>query len=339
MSTLQSALLAKYGELLAEFEHRVVWVSDVKTNEMLYMNRMAKVLIGIEEDDEYLGKPCYQVLHGNNRPCTFCPNCKNVSDNHYCWTQYNVRAHKWLIIDDHLITVDDHTCRMEITKELLPNEMGQINSENILLQSIQTLTANKDFHSAIDTFLEMVGGFYFADRTYVFELDFENGVTNNIFEWCDIGVEPQIDLLQNVPINEVDEWIASFLQNKEYVIRSLEDDLDHDSDTYKRLAPQQITALLVAPIFIEEKLFGFIGVDNPELQLDNINLLRAATDVIAVEIDKQRMLERLEYLSYTDILTGTYNRNRYIRELHERYHNPPQTLGVIIADINGLKGL
>jgi len=37
------------------------------------------------------------------------------------------------------------------------------------------------------------------------------------------------------------------------------------------------------------------------------------------------------------VLTGVDNRNSYIRELNERYRNLPDTLGVIVVDINGLK--
>ncbi|MBQ3107555.1 MAG: EAL domain-containing protein, partial [Firmicutes bacterium] len=65
-------------------------------------------------------------------------------------------------------------------------------------------------------------------------------------------------------------------------------------------------------------------------------LLRASSDFIAVEMERRRNKERLEFLSSTDSLTGVYNRERYIRELSERYQNVPARLGIIVADINGL---
>ena len=325
--------------LLESLDGKIAWISDVETYEMLYMTDLAKKLIELSDNETYRCKKCYEVLHGTSRPCTFCPNNKLSTENTYSWSQYNIKTKKWLSIEDQLVVHKGRYYRVEIATEIRPEALEVPNAESILLQSIQTLTTGKNFQAAINTFLEMVGGFYFADRTYVFELDFENVVTNNTYEWCAEGVTPQIDFLQKVPISEVEDWLVRFREHREYVIRSVEDELDHDSDTYKRLVVQNIFSLLVAPLFIDDRLYGFIGVDNPELRTDNINLLRAASDVIAIEIDKRHMLERLEYLSYTDMLTGVANRNRYIKELTERYHNPPSTLGVIVADINGLKGL
>lgn len=339
MNAKEAAYYENNKDLLESLNGKIAWISDVETNEMLYMTDLAKQLIKLSTDEDYRCKKCYEVLHGTNRPCTFCPNNKLSAESTYSWSQYNIKTKKWLSIEDQLVIHKGHHYRVEIATEIRPEALEVPNAESILLQSIQTLTTGKDFRAAIDTFLEMVGGFYFADRTYVFELDFENGVTNNTYEWCAEDVTPQIDFLQKVPLSEVDDWLVRFREHREYIIHSVEDELDHDSDTYKRLKVQNIFSLLVAPLFIDDQLYGFIGVDNPELRTDNINLLRAASDVIAIEIDKRHMLERLEYLSYTDMLTGVANRNRYIKELNEQYHNPPATLGVIVADINGLKGL
>ncbi|MBQ4049011.1 MAG: GGDEF domain-containing protein [Clostridia bacterium] len=338
MNAEETIYYENYKELIDSLQNEIAWISDVETYEMLYMTDRAKALISCC-DDGYRNQKCYEVLHGNNRPCTFCPNFKLAAEGTYNWSQYNIKTKKWLSIEDRLLVHKDRHYRLEVAHEIRPEMLEIPNAESILLQSIQTLTTGSDFQTAINTFLEMVGGFYFADRTYVFELDFEKGVTNNTYEWCAEGVTAQIDFLQQVPISEVEDWVVQFLKKHEYVIRSVDKELEHDSDTYKRLIVQNIHSLLVAPLFIDDRLFGFIGVDNPELRIDNINLLRAASDVIAVELDKRSMLERLEYLSYTDMLTGVSNRNFYIKKLEENYRNPPSKLGVIVADINGLKGL
>lgn len=47
--------------------------------------------------------------------------------------------------------------------------------------------------------------------------------------------------------------------------------------------------------------------------------------------------ERLEFLSYRDILTSLFNRHKYLEMLSEYIKAPPQNVGVAYIDLNGLK--
>lgn len=49
------------------------------------------------------------------------------------------------------------------------------------------------------------------------------------------------------------------------------------------------------------------------------------------------MIKELQQMSFIDSLTGLYNRNQYSIVISKLEENPPVQLGVIYADVNGLK--
>ena len=79
------------------------------------------------------------------------------------------------------------------------------------------------------------------------------------------------------------------------------------------------------------------GVDNPRAYAGNPVLLQSLAYFIANEITKRRMISKHTYLNYHDPLTGLLNRNSYIAYLESRPEERLQSLGVVVADINGLK--
>lgn len=59
---------------------------------------------------------------------------------------------------------------------------------------------------------------------------------------------------------------------------------------------------------------------------------------LARDITEQRQLEdRLRYLSYTDILTGLYNRTSFEEKIKYKNKEENLPLGIIMGDVNGLK--
>lgn len=334
-----------YDQLRESLMDSISYVSDMKTHEMLFMSDPAMALFGLQNHEEYRGRKCYQVLHGVDRPCTFCTNNKIAAERSAAWVQYNQRLKKWMLVNDCFNDANDRMLRVETMQEINGRQLwqqeltDQLNMETILLQCIQTLSSNTSMHAALSSFLEMVSRFYCADRAYIFEFNLEKQTLSNTFEWCAEGVSQEINNLQDIPLSVVDDWMVKFRADGEFFISSVDTDLDPESIDYKLLAAQNIDSLMAAPLFSKGVISGFIGVDNPEANLNNINLLRATSDFVAMEIDRRRILQDLEYLSYTDTLTGAYNRHKYVHDLNTRYKNPPQMLGILLVNINGLKSI
>ena len=58
--------------------------------------------------------------------------------------------------------------------------------------------------------LRDIGGYYDADRAYIFEAGRNRRVYNNTFEWCRAGVTPEIANLQNIPVDGMECWFEAF---------------------------------------------------------------------------------------------------------------------------------
>lgn len=321
----------------------IIYISDLETYELLYINEAGKKAFKID-NNAYQEKKCYQVLQGKEEPCSFCTNNKILKGNKYRWTNYNEILDAYFAITDQLIEIKPgYKARMEEAIDITANELqkqklgNKVIIDETLLKCIKTLNENKDLKSAIYRMLAMIANFYEGNRAYIFEIDSENDVINNTYEWCAKGVSKEIDHLQNIPIQIFDSWIHQFEKQGSIAISSLDKDTDITSEEYQILANQGIESLIAAPLYNGNQLIGIIGVDDPKKFIENLELLTSISLFIMNDIQKRELIQQLQYLSYIDTLTGLYNRNRYTQELLTLKERKVNKLGVVYVDLNGLK--
>lgn len=235
---------------------------------------------------------------------------------------------------------------MDIHKNLnqtteLDSARNDLSVEKKLLDCIENLIMNDDFTAAVNSVLTTILEHYDADRTYIFEFQWKENLIRNTYEICRDGITPQIENLQTVPIDVVARWVDSFEDQEENTIILIGDvDALKDDPTrrleYDCLHPQGIKSLIAVPIFINGKLHGFHGIDNPRSHMDALTLLTQLTYIIANELQKRLLTEALTKKSYQDPLTGLNNRLAY-DEMLEHLRGKEFPVGVGFLDINGLK--
>ena len=213
----------------------------------------------------------------------------------------------------------------------------QLTISNTLVQCIATLSNGVDMDKSINRVIEIVNGYFKGDRAYLFELDYENQTTSNTYEYAIDGITKEIDNMQNVPISAVSFWIDRFNEAGMFCIGDIEKDIDKDSNTYAILSAQNIRSLISVPIMQKGEIIGFLGVDNPKTNADDLTLLSSAVLFLSDNLEKRYHQELLERLSYEDALTKMYNRNKFDEVVDELKENKPQSLGVAYVDMNGLK--
>ncbi len=206
-----------------------------------------------------------------------------------------------------------------------------------LINCITVLTEEKDINKAIDLLLKILNDYFDGDRAYLFEFDYENQVTNNSYEYAAEGVTKEIENLQNIPLDVIDSWIRKFEETGTFYISSLDKDVDKHSDTYRILDMQQIQSLIAVPLVENETIIGFLGIDNPKKNYDDLSLLSSATYFILDGIDRRESHAKLHKLSFEDSLTSVYNRNRFNHLLKEVEGRAIENVGVAFFDLNGLK--
>lgn len=318
----------------------MVYVSDVETHELVYMNRHLRNALGYRSQTEYIGKKCYRVLQGSNAPCSFCTNQQLESGKFVSWTHRNPVLNKRFLVKDSLLNIHGRKYRIEIAIDANSDSSCKspyyyARSETILNECMQQMFSNANPEETIQNMLSYIGKTFSCDRAYIFEL-YDNQTTSNTYEWCSENVTPQKEFLQNVSVSAIDWWLSLFADNEVTVISDLEEIRTVYPESYAILKPQDVHSLAAGPIKVDGKIIGFIGVDNPDSQM--IPLITPLLNVLgyftSTLLKRRDLLSRLHELSYHDQLTGALNRHA----LSERYGDlKMDSVGVIYCDITGLK--
>lgn len=206
----------------------------------------------------------------------------------------------------------------------------------MLNSCVGKLNSDTDIDVGINNLLATVNDYFQADRTYVFEIDPDRDVLINTFESiCGQEVSAQMDNLQEVPVSVIEVWMQNFRQGCSYYMSDLEQERGQPS--YEMLKAQQVWRLLAVPLMKGGAMVGFLGVDNPRAHYDDATLLASIQFFVTNSLDRKKQQAYLEKLSYRDMLTGLYNRNRYIERLEAYKQVQDQQIGAIYIDLNGLK--
>lgn len=88
-----------------------IYICDMETYEVYYMNRAHKKLIGI---DEYEHKKCYQLVHNKNAPCAFCTRWELKEKDSGSWNTYNHDMEDDVIIKDRIIDWNGRDAKLQI---------------------------------------------------------------------------------------------------------------------------------------------------------------------------------------------------------------------------------
>ena len=205
----------------------------------------------------------------------------------------------------------------------------------ILNKCIAELISGEDEDAAISNLLRIISGYFDGDRSYIVQIDEKRNVCTNTYEYAMNGVTAEKDNLQEVPMEILDIWMDSFRKNGLYYIPDIEE--EQGQPYYETLKMQDITRLLAVPLNSDGKIIGFLGVDNPRLHYEDHTLLSSIQYFLTDSLKAKERKACLQYMSYRDMLTTLYNRNRYIQVLEGMQAKTVIKTGVAYIDINGLK--
>ena len=146
---------------------------------------------------------------------------------------------------------------------------AELEAERFMTDQISLLHEAEDLADGINFMLKSIGEFTDADRAYVFETS-ENHTSTNTYEWCAAGVTPQIQNLHDIPFESMPKWIEVFLHGENILIEDLEAYRESMPLEYELLKVQNVSTLIAFPISVHEKLIGFVGVDNPDMEKSSL---------------------------------------------------------------------
>ncbi len=173
--------------------------------------------------------------------------------------------------------------------------LDDLNQQKLIAQVSQLLTAADKFDSSVQEVINKIGQYLGVSRVYIFENSGDGLQTSNTYEWCNQNIAPQIDQLKNIPYTS----IPSFPKLLESEGRIFSIDISKlPEDIYQVLQPQGIISILILPLIVEQKFFGFIGFDEcvkvRQWNPSEVALLESMAGIVSNAFQQQLFQDRLK---------------------------------------------
>ncbi|MDE5741556.1 MAG: sensor domain-containing diguanylate cyclase [Oscillospiraceae bacterium] len=321
--------------------NELVYVSDMDNHEIIYMNKKCMEVCGVSDFGELKGRKCYEVIQGNSSPCAACTNDKLTEGEFMEYKFFNTFLNKHLLVMNTMRTESDRRCRFELAVDISRHEASAQSLdryeelEKRVNDGIKHAACETDPDKSLNIILEFLGKTLKGERAYIFEKNTHGD--DNTYEWTAVGVTPEKDNLQNLPPEVCENWYRYFSENKNVMFDDIEKMRRDDPLQYENLKGQNIRSIVVVPLYDDNRVIGFYGIDNPPGQAleQTLNMLQIVGYFISSMIKRRDMINRLREISLCDWLTKLGNRhamNEYISGIDEN-----KSLGIVYCDITRLK--
>lgn len=215
-----------------------------------------------------------------------------------------------------------------VSEKIDSNDNNRISGGQIAEYVFRVLYNSSDVKNAVSSILEIVGLQFDVSRVYIFENVDHDQYCCNTFEWCNQGVEPQMDVLSHVSYDRDlgGNYIDNFDENGIFYcsdIKSL------PKLQYEILAPQGIKSMLQCAIKSNGIFKGYVGFDecrqNRYWTQEQIDVLVFISEILSVFLLKSRAETNLKQESRS--LLSVLNNQR-----HSIYVIDPQTFQILFMN-------
>ena len=318
-------------------------IIDNETYEVLFINKRGSKTLGIEQQESYGGKTCYEILHNRKTMCEKCGGCLDEGVSQVTWRTYDKLRDRHYEIKDQLMIYRGRRARLEIavdiTEQVKQGEALQLAlaMEMTISKAINILYSESRYTSGLEKMFAFVGEKLQAERLFMYE---RHGYSfKAALEWRAEGVSRSSDMWNNILYDELPEAVQrGFDKFRAIEVRDVRELRDDQPEVASRLLENGVYNFCVMPLQIDKEIIGFFGAENIlENQVRNMaSLMKTLSYFISATLRSYRNKQLLETLSFTDAMTGVGNRNAFNRQV-EHLKGKKKSLGVIFFDLNALK--
>ena len=168
-------------------------------------------------------------------------------------------------------------------------------AENSLVQyAFRRLYTSENVEEAINETIALVGQKMNVSRVYIFENSDDNRFCSNTYEWCNEGIQPEIENLQGISYDDdINGYVDMYDDNGIFYCPDVNTLPDNIRDI---LEPQGIKSMLHCAIRDKGQFRGYIGFDECVTQRmwtkEQIDALTFLAEAISVFLLKKRQQDR-----------------------------------------------
>lgn len=291
---------SNFAGMFLDHSDIIGYIRDMESYDLLYMTGVAMKEYAIASDKDYREQKCYRVFHGLTAPCPFCPQEKLSFEHEYRWEHYNEKIDRWLDNSDRLITVDGRRCHLQVGRDITVRKQedilsatGNITSEDVIFRALHILKQEKDISVALVRILKAISVYYQSDRACIFELDMERAAVGRSYVWQ----RPELERLgEAVPeFAAISPWLKKLEAGAVLSSRDVQRKVERGTALAGILEERDVQSLILAPLFTDGRLVGFLSVDNPRIKAENVMLLQNISSFIQEELQRRDLAEQLDF--------------------------------------------
>ena len=236
-----------------------------------------------------------------------------------------------------------------LNKEMDTGKFSAVSPDiaSFVIKTCVELRSENDFLSSMDTVISDLRTYTDSFAACVLTIEQDQQKFEIISESVRDNVLCIKDVFSSIPYYIVASWEGLVRETNCIIIKN-----EHDMEHYAKLAPDwvqnlkenDVHALVLYPLIHHGGIIGYLYITN----FDTANILRLQETIelisffLTAEVANHLFLERLEYLSNVDMLTGVFNRNCMnvnVDELSLKLEFNPRPFNVAFCDLNGLKSI
>lgn len=261
-----------------------------------YISPSVKRILGFDPE-ELIGKKIFDIVHEADR--AILAERLALPDNHMSSFEYRFITKsgeiRWLRKSTVSLRKEEYLISKVGTLTDITESKQTKDFENQLLQLSPKLTCTtiSEIDNTLNLVLNKIGEFLNAGRAYIFEFSADESTFSNTYEWCSKDIHPEIRNMQEIPAKFFPMLISTLQNHEDILIPSAFDLPDSWHAEREFFLSRSIRSMILIPIFTEEKMLGFVGLDSVLNQKvytsSEINNLKIWSSLIGSLINSKRI--------------------------------------------------
>ena len=280
----------------------MIYVTDKDTDEILFMNDCMKQHFGIEGD--VTGRRCYEVLNeGVTERCEWCP-CWQLDqepDAAIIWDERNTLTGRYYRNTDRYIDwPGGKTAHIQHSVDLtdIKKRNDLLRAVNLAANVLLTAKDNETFTASLLKSMEIIGCATEVDCIEIWQNETAGGESHAVLKHCWISEKGRpikaAATIVSFPYSMTHEW-ESRLSRGEVIAGPLSSLSEEDRIFLRSFA---IESVLVIPIFVQNRFWGFCCVDDclqeRAFEEDEINILQSICSMMVSVMNRNCLAAEIQ---------------------------------------------
>lgn len=202
----------------------------------------------------------------------------------------------------------------------------------------------ENFDERVEHLLERLGIFFQVDQTYLFTINHKKDSMVYSHDWSTTGVSPLVGTKREIQLARYPWWVNQLTNNRLVQIENVREMPVEANVEQEQLSKQGIKSLLAVPVFAEEKIQAFIGINSfkctDKWTEENIEHLQIMGKFLSKGIIQLNNIKKVNFLSYHDPLTELPNRLLLTTRLEQdnlQANSQNPLISIMFINLDGFK--